>query len=64
MQKMTLEQAFAILSDATEPMNAGRINRAGYVQITAALQAVQEAAQELAELRGGTPKREPDKEPA
>lgn len=34
---MTAQEAYSILDQATQPQNAGRINRAGYVQIEEAL---------------------------
>lgn len=52
---MNPEEALAILSKATEPENAGRISRAGYVQINLALVAIEAALKELAALKSPAP---------
>lgn len=48
---MTNEEALNVLDQATQPENAGKISRVGYVQANAALMQLAEAVKELVVLK-------------
>jgi hypothetical protein len=48
---MTPQQALKVLSDVTEPANAGKITRAGYVMIEQALVVLQDLIASQAEKK-------------